>query len=161
MEGKRLSWDELFMSQAFVYAARSACLFYKVGVIFVKKDVVVAGGYNGPPRGEPNCCEVGCAKLDETSKRLPAGSGKCRGAHAEINAIINAASRNGGLENSRVYCTISPCYDCAKHLLGLPIIEFIYMEEYKEKEGQKAISLLQRKGVNLKKLTLERRIFNE
>ncbi|MEW5907958.1 MAG: dCMP deaminase family protein [Patescibacteria group bacterium] len=154
---RRLTKDEMFMEQARVYAKRSACLQFQVGIVFVKDDVVITGGYNGPPRGEPNCCEVGCAKLDKTGKRLPAGSGQCRGAHAEMNAIVNAAAREGGLKNSRVYCAMSSCYDCAKHLVGLPITEFVYEKKYDEKEGNKAIALLKRRKVKVRQFKLGRR----
>lgn len=156
MAKRRLNKDEMFMEQARVYARRSACLQFQVGVVFIKDDVVVSGGYNGPPRGEPNCDEVGCAKLDKNGNRLPAGSGQCRGAHAEMNAIVNAAAREGGLKKTRVYSTISPCYDCAKHLAGLPIVEFVFEKEYKEKEGKKAIELLRRRGVKVRQFKLKK-----
>ncbi|MBU1159935.1 cytidine deaminase [Patescibacteria group bacterium] len=153
---KRISWDELFMSIVRLYSQRSACKYLKVGVIFVKENRILCAGYNGPPRHEPHCIEVGCAKEDEHGKKLPAGSGLCRGAHAEMNAMTNANIQHVELNGSAIYCTFSPCNDCAKHLTGLRIEEFVYEKEYKEKEGQLAIQLLKRRGVKVRQFKLRK-----
>lgn len=158
MKRQRLTWDEMFMEQARVYTKRSACLFFQIGAVFVKDNRVISGGYNGPPRGVPNCNEVGCAKLDENGKKIPAGSGRCRGAHAEMNAIVNSAAENGGLKGSKIYCTTSPCLECAKHLLNIPITEFIYEKEYEEEEGQRAIKMLKNYGVKVRQFRKEAKI---
>ena len=47
----RPSWDETFMAVAEVFAKRSTCLFYKVGVCFVKNKHLLTVGYNEPPSG--------------------------------------------------------------------------------------------------------------
>ncbi len=154
MAKKRISWDELFMSIVRLYSKRSACKYYKVGVVFVRDHRILCAGYNGPPKNEPHCIEVGCAKEDENGKRLPAGSGLCRGAHAEMNAIVNANIEHVELNGSTVYCTYSSCYDCAKHLIGLGVKEFIFEKEYKEKEGKKAMELLKRRGVKVRQFKL-------
>jgi dCMP deaminase len=149
---KRISWDELFMGAARLYARRCACLHYQVGVVFMRDSRILSAGYNGPPRHEPNCSDagVGCAKEDTDGKRLPAGSGLCRGAHAEMNAVMNAAKEGVNLKGSSVYCTYSPCWDCAKHLSNLEIAEFVYEIEYKEEEGRRAIALLKRRGIKVR-----------
>lgn len=59
--------------------------------MIVKDDEIVATGYNGAPRGEPNCCEIyaECPRKDE-----PHNSGNyfsCNSVHAEMNAIISAS----------------------------------------------------------------------
>jgi len=128
-------------------AKRSSCKHYNVGMVFTKGDQLLSLGYNGAPRKEPNCCEVGCAK-EIDGKVLPSGSGMCRGSHAEINAISNA-SRNGvNLEGCTVYGTWSPCYDCAKHLVNLGVIEFIYETKYKQ-EFSKVKKLFNNQGISL------------
>ena len=54
---------------------------------------VIATGYNGAPRGEENCCDVGSCWRDRHN--IPHGEQyeKCVAVHAEANAIISA-SRN-------------------------------------------------------------------
>ena len=146
---KRIDWDTLFMFQVRAYAMRSACLKYKVGAVFTKDNRVLTGGFNGPPRGEPNCCDVGCAKVKSDGGFSPAGSGLCRGAHAEMNSLVNACIGGRDLYGSIVYCSFSPCLDCAKHLLNLGIVRFVYEIEYSEDEGKRAMELLKRRGVGL------------
>ncbi|MFC1623688.1 cytidine/deoxycytidylate deaminase family protein [Patescibacteria group bacterium] len=149
---KRIDWDTLFMLQVRAYAMRSACVNYRVGAVFTKNNRVLTGGYNGSPSGEPNCCDVGCAKRGKDGVILPAGSGLCRGAHAEMNSLANAGVGGAGLVGSTVYCTFSPCWDCAKHLSnihGRGIARFVYEIEYEEEEGRQALALLKRRGIEL------------
>ena len=136
----RASWDELFILMTRLYARRSACKHFQVGIVFVLNKRVLSAGYNGPPINEPHCFEVGCAKEDSNGKRLPADSGLCRGAHAEMNALANASKANVDLEGSTVYCTFSPCYDCAKVLVNLGIRRFVFEKDYKD-EGEESLAL--------------------
>lgn len=153
---KRISWDELFMSIAQLYAQRSTCKYYKVGVVFARGNRILAAGYNGPPKGEPHCSEVGCQKEDAQGNKLPAGSGLCRGAHAETNGIANASSEGVNLSGSKTYCTFSPCFDCSKVLVNLGITEFIYSDDYLEKENPKARELFARQGIAVRKFEKEK-----
>lgn len=156
MKNGRLTWDELWMMHARAYALRSSCVQYKIGVVFVRDNCYLSGGYNGPPRGEENCSEVGCAKLNKFGNKLPAGSGRCRGAHAEMNAIVNFG-REGGtgkLKDSTMFCTFTPCLDCAKHLRNLGIKEIVYEEKYNEVEGKEAIRKLKQGGIKLRRFKL-------
>lgn len=157
---ERITWDELFMSITRLYGERSVCKYFKVGVVFTRNNRILSAGYNGPPSGEPHCTEVGCAKEDKMGKKLPAGSGLCRGAHAEMNAIANASGERSDLRGSTVYCTYSPCYDCAKILVGLGgegIKEYVYEKDYLD-EDSKAIDLLKRHRIEVRKFQPERRI---
>ena len=151
----RISWDELFMKITHLYSQRSACQYFKVGVIFVRDSRILTAGYNGPPIGEPHCNEVGCAKRDKNGNRLPAGSGLCRGAHAEMNAIANASKEGVNLRRSVVYCTYSPCYDCSKVLVNLGIREYVYNKDYVDENRNSIISLLERQGVIVRKIILK------
>ena len=59
----RISKDEYYLSIADVVLKRSTCLRRNYGVVIVKNDEIVATGYNGAARGEPNCCDTGtCAR---------------------------------------------------------------------------------------------------
>lgn len=154
MSDGRIRWDELFMRITCLYGQRSACEYFKVGVIFVRDNRILTAGYNGPPTGELHCIEVGCAKRDKDGNKLPAGSGLCRGAHAEMNAIANASKEGVNLRSSVVYCTYSPCYDCSKVLVNLGIREYVYCKDYEDENKETIVSLLERQGVIVRKFIL-------
>lgn len=158
---QRISWDKLFMSIAHLYSKRSSCRHFKIGVVFVRDNRILTAGYNGPPKGEDHCEEVGCQKEDELGNRLPAGSGLCRGAHAETNAIANASTEGVNLSGSHVYCTFSPCFDCSKVLVNLGIKEFIYSGDYPEKENSMALALFARHGIRVRRIFLKKEKEND
>lgn len=124
----RLSWDKLFMDIAYNAAERTSCKFHRTGAVFVDKNHrVISIGYNGPTEGDDHCIEVGCAKVDgdPITKKLK----RCRGAHAEINGIINTADPSR-LRGATLYTVLFPCYDCMKALNNAGIKEIIYAEVY-------------------------------
>jgi len=139
------SWDDIGIGVVRLYADKSHCEYYKVGAVFFRDKRQLSVGYNGPSSGEDHCDEVGCVK-EINGKKLPSGSGLCRGAHAEMNAVANAAAEGISIKGTRIYCTYSPCYECAKVLANIPITEFIYEKEYKE-DGSKALELFARRGI--------------
>lgn len=147
MDGK---WDETAKEVINAFAKRSHCVQFQIGVAFFKDGRPLAVGYNGPPRKEPHCNEIGCAKRGPKGERLPAGSGLCRGAHAEMNAIANAAREGINLSGTTVYCSLTPCYDCAKVLTNLGIKEFVYEKEYPDEE-LKVFGLFERQGIKIRK----------
>lgn len=85
----RPSKHAYYLSIAAAVARRSTCLRKRYGAVIVKNDEIISTGYNGAPRGEPNCCDIGeCARKDYTH-----GEGYliCPAVHAEQNAIISAS----------------------------------------------------------------------
>lgn len=85
----RPSKKDYYLTIAGVVALRSTCLDKQYGAIIVKDDEIIATGYNGSPRGETNCCDIGkCAR-----ENYPRGEGYlvCPAVHAEQNAIISAS----------------------------------------------------------------------
>lgn len=135
---KRLTWDEAFMNLAIIASKRTACKYHEAGSVIVDKDhKVISLGYNGPTAGDVHCIEpgIGCAKVDGDPK-----TGKlkrCRGAHGEVNAIINAQDSRR-LKGATIYTVLFPCYDCMKALNNAGISEIVYLEKYERiKEGGK------------------------
>lgn len=124
----RLTWDETFMNMAIVLTRRVSCRVVKTAAVYVDPNRrVISLGYNGPVQGGYNCNEVGCAKIDGNPK-----TGKlerCRGAHAEINGIINAVDPRA-LKGATLYSVKYPCYDCMKSLANAGISEIVYFEKY-------------------------------
>ena len=153
----RLSWDELFMNMAILASKRTACKHVEAGAIFVDKNKrIISVGYNGPTEGDYHCIDVGCAKVDGDPKTHELK--RCRGAHAEMNAIINSQDTTR-LRGSTIYSATWPCYDCMKSLNNAGVKEIIYYKEYErikkgghetEKEDE-ARELADRKGIKVRK----------
>ncbi|MBA4348350.1 MAG: cytidine deaminase [Clostridiales bacterium] len=90
---ERISKQDYYLKIASEVAKRSTCLRRQYGAVIVKNDEIIATGYNGAPRGDENCCDVGSCWRDRHN--IPHGEQyeKCVAVHAEANAIISA-SRN-------------------------------------------------------------------
>lgn len=134
----RPTYDEYFMSMAFLAATRSTCIRRKVGAVLVKNKHVLATGYNGPPKGMKHCQETGCLREE---KLVPSGERHeiCRGLHAEQNAIIQAAVFGISIDNSVIYITNTPCVVCAKMLINAGVKEIIYEGEYPDQLARQMI----------------------
>ncbi|HUT96366.1 MAG TPA: deaminase [Candidatus Paceibacterota bacterium] len=141
------SWQEVFVETLKVWACKSRCFHYHIAAIFVRDKRILQIGYNGPTVGDDHCNDFGCAK-EVNGIILPSGSKRCRGAHAEMNAIVNAAKNGINLAGCEVYCTQSPCYDCAKHLNNMGIKVLYYLKRYEE-EFPQASALFERRGIKL------------
>lgn len=143
-QNSRPSWSEYFLEIAKVVAKRSTCDRANVGAVIAKNKVILSTGYNGAPRGLPHCDDVGHEIVD----------GHCiRTAHAETNAIAQAAKNGTSIEDASIYLTISPCYDCFKMIVNAGIKEVIYGNFYMSRyEASKAVLVLAKKaGVELVK----------
>lgn len=88
----RKAKNDYYLGIAREAASRSTCLKRRYGCVIVNDDEIVSTGYNGAPRGEENCCDIGiCKRLNK-----PSNSGDysdCHSVHAEQNALISAARR--------------------------------------------------------------------
>lgn len=154
---KKLTWHETHMDIARVVARRSHCCWLAIGAVLAnmesRHEKIIATGYNGPPRTIPNCDEVGCTKYDKSGIAIP--NGRCRGAHAEMNAFLNAANAGISTNGATLYCTLSPCLECAKHIINSGIKEVIWLELYsehfpdKKKEAEQAIDLIRKSDVGI------------
>jgi len=156
----RSSWDELFMKMADQAVARSACIHYPIGSIFVDKERHIIGfGYSGPSKGDFDCAEAGyCLKVD--GDPLTGEIKRCNGAHAEMNAIANCADTSK-LKGSTLYNTIFPCYDCMKILNNVGVSRIVYRHEYRrmvdgkkgerEEREQEAVDLAAKRGIIIDK----------
>lgn len=135
----RPTWDEYFMKIAHLVAERSTCLRRRVGAIIVKDKRIISTGYNGAPRGLLHCLEVGCLR-----EEMGVASGErqelCRGAHAEQNAIIQAAASGASMEGATMYCTTAPCSTCAKMIINAGIRRLVLGEKYPDALGETLIA---------------------
>ena len=126
---KRPDWDEYFMDIAHVVSTRGNCCRRKVAALIVRDRQIISTGYNGTPRGIDNCFEGGCPRC---ASDAPSGSslGECICAHAEENAIVQAAYHGISVRDGVLYCTLSPCLMCTKMLINAGIKEIVYETEY-------------------------------
>lgn len=128
-ESDRPGWTSYFMSIASVVASRSTCLRRQVGAVIVRGRQIVSTGYNGAPRGVRHCTVVGCLR-----KELGIPSGErheiCRGSHAEVNAIVQAAATGSSTEGAELYCTHEPCSFCTKAIINAGIRRIVFAASY-------------------------------
>jgi dCMP deaminase len=129
MTDGRPTTDEYFMKMAYLVRERSTCLRRSVGAVVVKDGHILSTGYNGAPKGQKHCEEIGCLR-----KKLDVPSGErhelCRGVHAEQNAVIQAAVFGASIKGATLYVTNHPCSVCAKILVNAAVSEIVYAEGY-------------------------------
>ena len=120
---ERVSWEEYFMNIAREVATRSTCDRKHVGAGIVRGKTILATGYNGSIRGLAHCDEAG-HEMENTH---------CiRTIHAEANAIVQSARHGVRLEDSEIFITASPCYDCFKLIANAGINKIYFGEFYRE-----------------------------
>lgn len=131
----RPDWHTWFMRLAYVTAERGSCCRKQVGALVVRdRDKrIIAGGYNGAPRGMPDCMEVGC------DVRMVDGRESCvRTLHAESNALDLCGPLS---EPHTLYTTVIPCRNCALRIVQHGITKVIY-HEYYESQGTKEVQAI-------------------
>lgn len=89
----------------------------KVGCILVKDSRIISIGYNGMPSGFDNSCETNGVTKKEVL-------------HAESNAITKCSKSNESSDRATLYCTLSPCVECAKLIIQCGISKVFYLENY-------------------------------
>ncbi|MFH0896968.1 MAG: cytidine/deoxycytidylate deaminase family protein [Candidatus Bathyarchaeota archaeon] len=146
MPEERPDLDNYFIEIAQVVSKRSTCLRHKNGAVLVRNKHIISTGYNGAPSGLPHCSEVGCLR---EKNMIPSGERHelCRGAHAEANAIVQAALHGANTEGSTMYSTHRPCSFCAKLIINAKVREVVYIFPYPD---ELALELLKSAGVKLK-----------
>ncbi len=149
--------DVAYMQCAFAIAELSRARRKKVGAILVANaGGIIAEGFNGTPSGFPNECEdvesiphdleqdhVGwwyCKRCGKAAERKidPWIHSPCQEklttksecVHAESNAIAKVARSNNSAVGATLYCTLTPCFECAKLIIQAGIFRVVYAEQY-------------------------------
>jgi len=130
------------MDTAKRFAELSHCERLKVGAIVVKDDRIISIGYNGMPTGWDNCCE----ELAVVGDDLVESKTKDEVLHAEANALTKLAKSTESGDGAVLFCTHSPCIDCAKLIVQSGITNVYYGENYRTEEG---IKFLVRSGIRI------------
>lgn len=126
---KRPDWESYFLAMALIASTRSTCIRRRVGAVIVAGNRILATGYNGSPARTKHCTDIGCLRQ---SMGIPSGERHeiCRGSHAEMNAIAQAASSGTPIQGCTIYCTHEPCSMCSKLLINAGCKRAVYMYPY-------------------------------
>ena len=149
MESNRPDWDTYFMEIATVVATRSNCCRRHVAAVIVRDHRIISTGYNGTPRGIRNCIDGGCPRCNSD---IPSGEGltDCICAHAEENAIVQAAYHGIAVKDSIIYTTFSPCPYCTRMIINSGICEVVYKDLYSI--DKVSFDLLSQAGIKVRQL---------
>jgi len=105
-------WDEYFFALCDIISTRSKDQSTKLGCVIIGKGMEIRStGYNSFPRG----CK------DHVLERQQRPLKYRYFAHAEENAIANAARMGTSLEGCTIYCQWPPCDRCARMIIGAGI----------------------------------------
>ena len=126
---KRPAWDAYFLAMAMIASTRSTCVRRRVGAVIVGKKRILATGYNGSPAGTSHCTDIGCLRQE---LGIPSGERHeiCRGSHAEMNAIAQAAASGTPINGCGIFVTHEPCSICSKLLINAGCRRIVYMNPY-------------------------------
>ena len=146
----RISKDEYFIKIAGLVSERSTCIKRKVGSVLVKDSHILSTGYNGAPSGFNHCTPETCVRQNLKGGEKPE---LCRGVHAEINCIIQAAIHGTSiLGNTILYSTHFPCMSCLKLIINAGIKRLVYREGY-NMENKIKEELLNESSLNVQQLS--------
>lgn len=110
------------MKTAWVYSALSHCKRLQVGAVLVKNNNPIAIGYNGRPSGEPNVGEIDGGTHPDVQ-------------HAEKNALKKITRSNESSVGSVMFCTDSPCRNCAIDMVDAGITAVFFQRRYRDVSG--------------------------
>lgn len=115
-ELEKVSWDDLYMTMAYLVSRKSKDRDTHVGAVIVGPDNEVRSvGYNSFPRGIS----------DDVPERQERPEKYSWFAHAERNAVYNAAMVGIPLKGCKMYTNGIPCNDCAFGIINSGITEVI------------------------------------
>jgi len=136
---QRPTWDEYFIKIMEMVGSRGSCDRGRSGCIITRDRRIISTGYVGSPVGLPHCDEVG-HEMHTVVHEDGTQSRHCiRTAHAEQNAICEAARMGIALEGSTLYCKMTPCYTCAKMIINAGIKHIVCSQDYHASARSKEI----------------------
>lgn len=126
----RPSWDEYFMEVAKAVAKRATCDRGRSGCVIARDRQILVTGYVGSPKGLPHCDEVGHQMKITTHEDGHQTQHCVRTAHAEQNAIVQAAKLGVAIDGATMYCKMTPCSVCAKMIINASIKRIVCEKKY-------------------------------
>jgi len=149
----RPSWDDYFLEIANTVSKRATCDRGRSGCVIVREKQILVTGYVGSPIGLPHCDDVGhqFKKLLHEDGTI---SNHCvRTVHAEQNAICQAAKLGISLNNSTLYCRMTPCRTCAMLIINCGIKRVVCEKKYHA--GKESEEMFAQSGVKLEFVSTE------
>jgi len=111
------SWDQYFMTLAYLVSMKSKDPSTRVGAVIVGPDNEIrATGYNGLPRGVADRQY----RYDNKEYKYEAVN------HAEENAILHCALNGVSTKGCTLYVQWQPCARCTKSIIQSGIKEVVY-----------------------------------
>lgn len=136
---QRPSWDEYFMELVETTGHRATCNRGRSGCVITKDKRILTTGYVGSPMGAKHCDEVG-HEMHKVVHEDGSETMHCiRTIHAEQNALIQASRVGVSLEGSTLYCTMTPCYTCAKLIINAGVVRVVAKQDYQASAQSKRI----------------------
>ena len=132
--------DQTYMRMAEELAQLSYAQRKKVGCLVVKDTQIISEGYNGTPKGFDNSCEY-VNYVDEMYTKEEV-------LHAESNAITKLARSTNSSSGATLYCTLAPCFQCAKLIIQSGIERVVY----KHMNAKNGLDILDKAGENVTQL---------
>ncbi|MGD0510446.1 MAG: cytidine/deoxycytidylate deaminase family protein [Candidatus Micrarchaeaceae archaeon] len=126
----RPSWDEYFLEVRAAVAKRATCDRGRSGCVIAKDKQIISTGYVGAPAGLPHCDEAGHLFKDTIHEDGHTSRHCVRTAHAEMNAITNAAKRGVSIDGGTLYCLMTPCRTCAMAIINSGIKRVVCVKKY-------------------------------
>lgn len=149
----RPDWDDYFMGIVREVAKRSTCDRGKVGAVIVKDRRILTTGYAGAPSGQPHCDEAGHLMKDVYDKEGNVSKHCIRTTHAEQNALVQAAKYGVSIDGGTLYCSMVPCFTCAKMIVTAGIKRVVCGKRYHD--DKLTFDLFKNAGVELDVLNEE------
>lgn len=152
----RPSWDEYFIEIMHAVARRATCDRGRSGCVIARDRQVLVTGYVGAPRGASHCDEVG-HQMKIVAHEDGTKSEHCmRTAHAEQNAIVQAARLGIAINGGTLYCSMTPCATCAKMIVNAGIVRVVCEKKYHAgRESERLFSDIEIELVYLSEETMQ------
>ena len=139
LKHKRPSWDEYFIGMVNYVGTRATCDRGRSGCVIVQDKRVISTGYVGSPPGLPHCDDVGHDMHTVINEDGTKSEHCIRTAHAEQNAIAQAARFGVALGGATMYCKMMLCHVCAKLAITAGIKRVVAESDYHAAKRSKDI----------------------
>lgn len=141
-------FKQVYIKVAKDFADLSHARKLKVGAIIVKDNRIISFGYNGMPTGWDNECEEMHTEEGEYEAHVWYKT-RPEVIHAEQNAIAKVAASTESSEGASMFCTHTPCTECAKMIVQAGIKEVFISEHYESDNYKSGEEVLQQSGVEV------------
>ena len=141
-------FKQVYIKVAKDFAELSHARKLKVGALIVKDNRIISFGYNGMPTGWDNECEEMHTEEGEYEAHVWYKT-RPEVIHAEQNAIAKVAASTESSEGASMFCTHTPCTECAKMIVQAGIKEVFISEHYESDNYKSGEEVLQQSGVEV------------